>query len=496
MVILQLLLAGGLAAPAAAAEEGDAERGEYVATLADCGSCHTGDHGTYAGGEALATPFGDIYPPNITPHPEAGIGEWSQTDFATALRDGVRPDGLPIYPAMPYQHYAKMTDEDLRDLWAHLRSVDASGRETPANELAFPFNVRSSLHAWQALYLNGGTLEPDADRSDQWNRGRYLVEVLGHCGSCHTPRNALFAALPDQSLEGAKIPGQPWYAPNIGGGAESVIADWSVRDLEVYLAGDARPGESGEAIAGPMRQVIHNSLSEAKQEDLAAMAVYLKGQPGEDGEDEVPSEPTVEAVVTEQNSSLYERHCRSCHGEDGRGEPGVAADLRRSSTVEAREAWSAVSVVTMGVDASENYPRMPGFADALNDAEIAAVTDHVRARWAGRKVPPASPKMSAAARAAMEDGPVEIVCPRVADELMSSDMRDRIAELDPDEPDPERLDALVAEWREEHPDRNVGDMVTAFSAGWCRAADLSGIDATRRARGWVVFAAAVADAAR
>ena len=216
-----------IAAPTASAQQQDqVKKGEYIAIAADCNGCHTATEGKpYAGGVELKTPFGKLVAPNITQDKETGIGDWSRDDFEKALRQGIGKDGQPLYPGMPYTSYTKMTDADLDALWAYMKTVEPVRRKIESNQLPFPYNVRSSVFAWQALYFEPGRFEPDPSKSDMFNRGAYLVHALTHCSACHTPRNTLGGAVSDQDLKGARV--ESWYAPNISNDENSIIHDWS-----------------------------------------------------------------------------------------------------------------------------------------------------------------------------------------------------------------------------------------------------------------------------
>lgn len=269
------------AANAAAAAPHDPQmlRGAYLARAGDCVSCHTRPQGApFAGGLPLATPFGTIISTNITPDPEQGIGTYSQADFTRALREGRARDGRYLYPAMPYTNFSRLNDEDLQALYAYfMKGVQPARQDTPRTELRWPFSMRWLMAGWNLLYLPGQPYAADASRSAEWNRGAYLVQGLGHCSACHTPRGVAGAekASSEKSgeafLAGAVIDG--WYAQPLRNTAEPGLATWSQQEIVDYL----KTGRTGKTAAfGRMAQVVANSTQYMTREDLGAIATYLK----------------------------------------------------------------------------------------------------------------------------------------------------------------------------------------------------------------------------
>lgn len=253
--------------------QGDARRGQYISQAAGCFGCHTeAREGAqpYAGGRAIATPFGTFYGPNITPHPQAGIGRWRESDFIRAMRYGVRPDGAHYYPVFPYPSYTKITDADLRDLWAYLRSLAPSDRPSRPHELRFPFGWRFLLTGWKWLYFRPGPFVPDPAKSAVLNRGAYLVEGLGHCGECHTPRNFLGGPKRDRHLAGAKLPDGK-RAPNLTPARLAKLDDAELKDI-LRTAMTAE----GDVLAEAMAEVVRNTTSRLAPADLEAVIAYLR----------------------------------------------------------------------------------------------------------------------------------------------------------------------------------------------------------------------------
>jgi mono/diheme cytochrome c family protein len=277
--VLALLLAAAMASAAGSAfAQGDAKRGQYLSKAGGCLACHTEDKKEavpYAGGRALKTPFGTFYGPNITPHPEAGLGRWSEADFIRAMRLGERPDGAHYFPAFPYSSFTKITDSDLRDLWAYLRTLAPSSRANRAHDLSLPFNLRILVANWKKLFFTPGPLASDGSRTPVISRGAYLVEALGHCGECHTPRNALGGPIRGRSLAGAKTgPDSKDGAPNL---TPTRLKKWSDGELKDYLQTGLTP--DGDVAGETMGEVIRNTTSQLTPEDLAAVVAYLRAIP-------------------------------------------------------------------------------------------------------------------------------------------------------------------------------------------------------------------------
>jgi len=253
----------------------DVKRGEYVSKAAGCLGCHTEekkDAVAYAGGRALKTPFGTFYGPNITPHREAGIGAWSEADFVRAMREGRRRDGANLFPAFPYPSFTRMSDGDLRDLWAYLRSLPASSLPSRPHELGFFFRWRFLITIWKWFFFTPGAFTPDAAKSAVLNRGAYLVQALGHCGECHTPRNFLGAPKQSRLLAGAKL-GET-AVPNITPTRLKKLGDGELKEvLRTAMTAD------GDVLAESMAEVVRNTTSQLTEVDLGAMIAYLRSLP-------------------------------------------------------------------------------------------------------------------------------------------------------------------------------------------------------------------------
>ena len=284
--LLLAVLAGAMLAGASPAVEPDpaspepAARGAYILRAAGCATCHTdvANGGAFlAGGRYLSSPWGAIAVPNITPDPETGIGGWSDEDFVRALRDGKSPTGRTYYPAFPYTAYTGMRREDMLDLKAYLDTVEPVVAANKPHRLRFPFSVRLALHPWRWLFFERGPAAPDPALDERLARGRYLVESLGHCAACHTPRNMLGASKRARHLAGSRYGPGGLSVPNITPDAETGIGSWSEVDLVFFLRTGFTP--AGDDVQGEMREAIDDGLRHLTQEDLEAMAAYLKALP-------------------------------------------------------------------------------------------------------------------------------------------------------------------------------------------------------------------------
>jgi mono/diheme cytochrome c family protein len=256
--------------------QGNAKRGQYLAKVGGCVGCHTEDKKDatpFAGGRALKTPFGTFYGPNITPHPEAGIGRWTEADFMRAMRFGERPDGANYFPAFPYPSFTRTIDEDLRDLWAYLHTLSPNSRANQAHDLRFPFGWRALVSAWKWLFFTPGPFASDTQRTAIVNRGAYLVEALGHCGECHTPRNFLGGPKRGRVLAGGKGPDAKRVS-NLTPTRLKKLSDAELKDfLQTGMTAD------GDVAAEAMGEVVRNTTSQLTAEDLTAVIAYLRSLP-------------------------------------------------------------------------------------------------------------------------------------------------------------------------------------------------------------------------
>jgi mono/diheme cytochrome c family protein len=259
----------------AALAQGDARRGEYLAKAGGCVGCHTADEKSqpYAGGRALKTPFGTFYGPNITPHPQAGIGRWTEADFINAMRNGKRPDGANYFPAFPYPSFTRIVDGDLRDLWAYLRTLKPSDRASQEHKLDFPFGWRFLVTFWKWLFFTPGPFTDIPGASVAVNRGAYVTQALGHCGECHTPRNFLGGVKRERFLAGGKTP----EGKDVSNLTPTNLKKWGDKDLADFLVNGTTP--DGDSPAEAMAEVIRNTTSQLTPQDLGALVAYLRTLP-------------------------------------------------------------------------------------------------------------------------------------------------------------------------------------------------------------------------
>ena len=366
------------------------KRGRVLAAIGNCASCHTVRGAPdYAGGLPVATPFGTIYSTNITPDAESGVGRWSEIAFRRAMRAGVDRAGQHLYPTFPYDHFTNVTDEDDRALYAYLMTrqpVHAFARE---NQLSFPLDQRFVIAGWKLLFLRRGTYQPDTARSEQWNRGAYLVEGLAHCGACHTPRNALGAERATAQFAGGDV--DNWHAYAINAQSPAPVP-WTADALFGYLREGWHP-EHGVA-RGPMAEVVRN-LSSVPDTDIRAIAAYMAsvfGAPAPDrkrrGEEvlaQVNSAPAQPESSDAAGAAIYAAACATCH-EAKRPLPYGGVNLALSTAMSGPDARNAANVVLAGLRPVEGEPSpiMPGFASSMNDAQIAALLKYLRTRFSNQ----------------------------------------------------------------------------------------------------------------
>jgi len=373
-------------AAAAASSSVAVEQGRYLAAAGNCVSCHTRPGGApFSGGVPFATPLGTLYSTNITPDAHTGIGAWNVADLRRALQQGSSRDGSHLFPAFPYPALTKLSDADIAALYTFLRTVPAVNYRPPANGALFA--MRWPLALWNSLYFRPGRYALNPARSSEWNRGAYLVEGAGHCGACHTPRNLLLAERDDSFLHGGKLQvaldkggARRWSAIDLTPSARG-LRSWSVAELAKYF----QTGVSARAgTFGPMNEVIANSLSALAPNDLYAMAVYLKSLPPRAYVDE-----SVAPALVSEGAPVYKARCQKCHGSSGRGGMFSGPPVAGSAVVQSEDPASLINIILHGSDApkalaSESWETMPAYADVLDDAQIAAVSNFLRGSWGNR----------------------------------------------------------------------------------------------------------------
>ena len=357
-------------------------QGAYIAAAADCAACHTAEGGApFAGGVVLETPFGTIHGTNITPDADTGIGRWSADDFFRALIAGRARDGRHLYPAMPYTSYRRIERADADALYGYLMTRPAVRQVNLPNDLDFPYNLRFALRGWNALYLDDALPSASRGQSESWQRGRYLVDVLGHCGECHTPRGSLGQMDDEHPLAGAAL--ARIAAPDIT--SEGLVARGWTQELLVDFLHD---GIAANAAAdGEMFPVIHLGTQHLDTADVVAMSGYLLG----DAPPAAVALPAITADTMELQAGrqTYANLCAGCHGRDGEGKPHVAIAMIGNSTLRDADPHNLIVNVLDGLP-TQDFPGlerrqdMPGFARELDDGEVAGLANYLRATWGGQ----------------------------------------------------------------------------------------------------------------
>ncbi len=376
------------------------KQGEYIARTGDCMACHTvGNNKAYSGGLGIKSPFGIIYSTNISPDPKFGIGDYTEKEFADAVRKGVRKDGAYLYPAMPYPSYAKMTDQDIHALYVYfMHGVQPVAEQAKQTDLSFPFNQRWGIMFWDKLFTDDGAFKPTASRSDEINRGAYLVQAAGHCGSCHTPRaismqEKAYDDSSDQYLAGTELNG--WNVPSLraGGDGSKGIDGWSVQDIVDYL----QTGRNVHAaVGGEMTAVIQHSTSHMTDADVKAIAEYLKTLPqkyaagdsksfSEDARKKTEDQLTQATNLT-AGQRVYLDNCAACHFVSGKGAPNVFPPLAGTALANSANPTGLVAIILNGsrLPTTPKAPTqlaMPDFGWRLNDQQVADLATFIRSGW-------------------------------------------------------------------------------------------------------------------
>ena len=375
--------------PAAGFDPALVSRGEYVARVSDCVACHSlPGKAPFAGGLEMATPLGAIHATNITPDRDTGIGAYTPADFDRAVRHGVAPGGRRLYPAMPYPSYAKLSDDDMGALYAFfMKGVEPAKQANLPSSIPWPLNMRWPIALWNGVFSPNATYAAKPNQDALWNRGAYIVQGPGHCGSCHTPRGLAFneKALDETGapyLAGGLLDG--WYAPSLRQDHNTGLGRWSEDEIVRFL----KTGRNQHAVVyGSMTEAFNNSTQFMSDEDLNAIARYLKSLPGDPQRDGSPWQyQAANARADAPGAHTYATRCASCHGLDGKGQPEWMPPLAGATSALAKENASAINItlngsqriVTAGVP--DAY-RMPAFREQLSDEEIAQVLSYVRGTW-------------------------------------------------------------------------------------------------------------------
>jgi mono/diheme cytochrome c family protein len=380
-ILVALVLCGALA-PRTNAAEPSAEtiaRGKTLVEAGDCASCHTLDPAKpFAGGKRIDTPFGGIYAPNLTPDRETGLGGWSEANFYQALRFGVAPDGSRYYPAFPYPNFTILVRDDIVAIRAYLATLAPIRNKAPPPELRFPLNFRVVMRVWNYFFFRPGIILPDQAKGKDWNRGRYLVEGLGHCGACHTPKNFFGADRRELAFGGARVDGM--FAPRLDGAERGGLKSWSAEDITEYL----QSGRNAKSHAGKlMSEVVVNSTSKLSAGDILAIAVYLKSLPAGAPEPMVAAPPPVQMAEGEK---VYRSACIACHEADGSSAPRIYPPLPGNANLQSADPSSTVRIILDGAESvttprAPNKGSMPAYAAKLSDQQIADVTTYIRNAW-------------------------------------------------------------------------------------------------------------------
>jgi mono/diheme cytochrome c family protein len=376
-------------------------RGEYLVKAADCAACHSVPGGKpFAGGLAFSLPFGTIYSTNITPDKATGIGSWSDNDFVRALHEGVAKDGSHLYPAFPYTSYTGLSRDDAVAMKAWLFTVAPVNVPARPNGLSFPFNQRWTLAFWNIAFLDQHRFRPDPAATEVQNRGAYLATALGHCGECHTPRNAGFAMETGRQFGGALLQG--WHAYNITSDPYG-IGGWSDVQIADYLRRGHAPGRG--SAAGPMAEAVADSLQYLTADDTKAVVAYLRrvqpqaGTPGTQI-DPAPAAMTASTAwvpgprdsktvlgMTVLGGRIFEGACASCHAWNGNGRQTDYAALAGSQAVNDPQGVNVIQVLLAGADLRTRHGTgyMPSFGAAYTDEELAAVANYVIGHFGGKE---------------------------------------------------------------------------------------------------------------
>ena len=380
------------AAPLPAADAPTTEhiaRGQYLARMGDCISCHSSAQGgDYGGGLRIDTPFGYLITPNITFDPATGIGTWTRDDFWNALHNGMKKNGEYLYPAMPYTFFTRVTRADADAIYDYLSTVPQQIYPVDVNHLNFPFSIRATMLAWNELFFTPGTLTPDPARSEAWNRGAYIVEGLGHCGACHDPRNFMGAVDKSERLTGGRI--GDWFATNLTASRQTGLGTWTDQEVVRFL----KNGQNVRMVAeGPMAEVVHNSLKHLTDDDLLAVAIYLKSRAAE------ASPVTVAAAVSFDRApaaTLFVNNCAACHGAQGSGGPaatGGGPPLRGNALVVAPDPANVVRATVGGLSGHFGRVPMPSQLNGVTVRQLADILNYVRTSWGNSAPPNVTPSM-------------------------------------------------------------------------------------------------------
>lgn len=403
--------AAGSAVNAVPVVQTELQRGAYLVKLGDCIACHTQKGGQpFAGGRPLKTPFGTVLSANLTPDDATGIGKYTADTFYRALHEGKDKDGRYLYPAFPYNYYTRVTREDSDAMFGYFRSLVPVSHPLDRNQLPFPFNIRASMIAWNLLFLDKGTYEPVSRKSAEWNRGAYLVEGLGHCQACHTPKNKLGAAKSDEAFRGGMIGN--WFAPNVTQNQRVGIGAWSAASLREFLR-DGRNVHS--AATAEMGEMVAYSTSQMTDADLSAVVTYLR---------DVPASPeqrydAPEQAVMRQGEAIWRDQCTACHRVDGKGVPRYFPPLQGNAALQQRDPTTVFHYILAGAskiatDGAPTRMAMPAFGWKLSDQQVAAVATYTRNSWGNTAAPVSAQQVAEVRSELAKDGSTKTNHPQPA----------------------------------------------------------------------------------
>lgn len=397
-----MLCAATLLASQAHADD-TVSRGRYLAILGDCAGCHTREHGAaYAGGLPFQAQFGTVYSTNITPDRKTGIGDWTADQFYRALHEGIAADGHHLYPAFPYIYFSRLSHHETDEVFAFLRSLKPVRQAPTPNHLMFPFNIRAGLIFWNWLYLPKAPPKIDPAASPAWKRGEYIVNGLGHCGGCHTPKDILFGDITSKIFTGGVV--DDWYAADLTGNPHVGLGKWNSDDLVRFLT----TGRNQYATAaGNMQEKVTLSTSHMTDQDRAAIATYLRSLPSDQPPAPQPPKPGQMAA----GQAIFVARCEGCHqppGQPDQSGPGPLPDypkLGGDTLILGRNPTTVVRIILQGAESpvtpnEKTTYSMPAFA-VLNDEQIAAVATYIRNSW-GNRGQPITPRAVKTLRAALQ----------------------------------------------------------------------------------------------
>ena len=376
------------------------ERGRYLAAAGDCAGCHTTAGGApYAGGRPLDTPFGTVLSANLTPD-ATGLKSWNADQFYRAMHEGINANGDHLYPAFPYNYFARMPRADTDAIFAYLQSLPPVANKPDRNQLPFPFSIRSLVSVWNLLYLDKATFAPDPAHDEQWNRGAYLVEGPGHCAACHTPKTVLGGPKKDHDFHGGAF--GTWFAPDLTPNGRTGLGGWTRDEVVAFL----KTGRNAHASAsGEMGLVVQDSTSQLADDDLQAIAAYLA--------DRAPSPPVQmsppDTAQLKTGEAIFTDACSGCHLSHGQGQSLAFPPLARSANAQQADPTTTLHIILAGAQASPTRAAptpftMPAFAWKLDDQQVAAVATWLRNSW-GNAAPAVTPDQVAKLRKKLQFDP-------------------------------------------------------------------------------------------